>query len=218
MMPDSMITIGANHPLRTTEMIPHFGPAHAAAVSNDGDPDPGKDRKKATAEPSGLVIVSDKLELSREAIEIRALQLRDQEVRAHESAHAAVGGSYAGAPAYDYQRGPDGRSYAVGGSVSIDISPIPGDPQATLQKARQVRAAALAPAQPSAQDMKVAQQAQALATQTRSEISQEQTAERERQLGPDENAESRFTTVEQGVSAYVRGTHDPGPARLEIYS
>lgn len=217
-MSDSMINIGAYTPLRTTEMTPHFGSARAVAVNNDGDPESGTDRKKTTAEQFGFATVTDKLELSRETIEIRELQLRDQEVRAHEAAHAAVGGSFAGAPTYDYQRGPDGRTYAVGGSVNIDISPISGDPQATLQKARQVRSAALAPAQPSAQDMKVAQQAQALATQARSEMSQELTTEREGQLNPDENAEPGFPTVEQGMSAYARGIHEPGPARLEIYS
>lgn len=217
-MPDSMIYIGGYNSLRTTEMIPHFGPAHAAAVRNAGDPEPGKYQEKEKDEQPGFASATDKLELSRQAIEIRELQLRDQEVRAHEAAHAAAGGSYAGAPTYDYKRGPDGRTYAVGGSVSINISPIPGDPQATLQKAQQVRAAALAPAQPSAQDMKVAQQAQALATQARNEISQEQIAERERQLNHEDDAQSGFTTVEQGMSVYARDIHDPGPARLEIYS
>ncbi|MFO7812480.1 MAG: putative metalloprotease CJM1_0395 family protein [Pelovirga sp.] len=217
MMPDSMVNIGAYNPLRTTAMVPHFGPEHVAAIGNDGDPESGKDREKLKDEQSGFAPAADTLELSREAIEIRELQLRDQEVRAHEAAHAAAGGSYAGAPTYDYQRGPDGRTYAVGGSVNIDISPIPGDPQATLQKARQVRAAALAPAQPSAQDMKVAQQAQALATEARNEMSQEQIAERQRQLNHEQDAESGFP-VEPGMSAYARGIHDPGPARLEVYS
>ncbi|MBD1399463.1 putative metalloprotease CJM1_0395 family protein [Pelovirga terrestris] len=216
-MADFLIHSGTYNSLRATEMIPHFGLAHAASVRNDGDPESGHYREKVNNKPSGFAAATDRLELSREAIEIRELQLRDQEVRAHEAAHAAAGGSYAGAPSYDYQRGPDGRTYAVGGSVSIDLSPIPGDPQATLQKAQQVRAAALAPAQPSAQDMKVAQQAQALATQARSDMSQEQIAERERRLSSDDNAESGFA-VEQGISAYVRGIHDAGPARLEIYS
>jgi hypothetical protein len=115
----------------------------------------------------------DSFELSQEAEEIRVLQLRDREVRAHEAAHAAAGGAYAGSPRYTFERGPDGRTYATGGEVSIDISPIPGDPQATLQKAQQVRAAALAPAQPSGQDMKVAQKAQAMAADARIDISRQ---------------------------------------------
>ena len=88
--------------------------------------------------------------------QIDQLEDRDQEVVAHEEAHARVGGQYAGAPRYDYQRGPDSQLYAVGGEVSIDLSPIPNDPTATIQKMRQVQAAALAPVEPSAQDRRVA--------------------------------------------------------------
>lgn len=159
----------------------------------------------------------DKLELSREAEEIRELQARDREVRAHEMAHAAVGGSYAGPPTYTYERGPDGRNYAVGGSVNIDVSPVPGDPQATLQKAQQVRAAALAPVQPSAKDMQVAQQAQMMAAEARNEIRQEQMEERKEIFESEEDAQPTVS-VAQGISAYTRGVVDSGPARLEMYS
>ena len=116
----------------------------------------------------------DSFELSPEAEQIRQLEFRDREVRAHEAAHAATGGAHAGSPSYTFERGPDGQSYAVGGEVGIDMSPISGDPQATLKKAQQVRAAALAPAEPSGQDLQVAQRAQAMAAKARSEISQEQ--------------------------------------------
>ena len=90
----------------------------------------------------------------------RELKARDAEVKAHERAHAAVGGQYAGSPSYEYQRGPDGRDYAIGGEVPIDASPVSGDPKATIDKMEQVKAAALAPAEPSAQDRKVAAQAE----------------------------------------------------------
>lgn len=108
---------------------------------------------------------------------VRELQQRDQEVRRHEAAHAAAGGQYAGAPTYTYQRGPDGRQYAVGGSVSIDTAPVKGDPEATLQKARQIRAAALAPADPSGQDKSVAAAASALERQAQAEIAAERRSE-----------------------------------------
>lgn len=116
----------------------------------------------------------DRVELSREALELSKLQRRDQEVRAHEAAHAAAGGGYAGAPSFSYQRGPDGQTYAVGGQVSIDVTPVAGDPQATLQKAQQVVAAALAPAEPSGQDLRVAQRAQAMAAKARTELREQQ--------------------------------------------
>lgn len=106
--------------------------------------------------------------------ELRELKQRDQEVRQHEQTHAAMGGSYASAPSYEFQRGPDGRQYAVGGQVNIDITPIPGDPQATLQKMQLVRRAAMAPAQPSAADRQVAQEAANRAREAQSEIREEQ--------------------------------------------
>ena len=102
-------------------------------------------------------------QLEQDQAEIQKLKARDLEVRQHEAAHAAVGGAYAGAPTYDYQTGPDGKRYAVGGEVQISTSKVSGDPQKTLEKAQQIRAAALAPAEPSAQDRRVA----AMASQTR---------------------------------------------------
>lgn len=102
------------------------------------------------------------------------LRARDREVRLHEAAHAAVGGRYAGAPAFQYDRGPDGRNYAVGGEVSISTGPVPGDPQATIEKARIIRAAALAPAEPSAQDRRVAAEAAQLELDARSELQQQE--------------------------------------------
>jgi hypothetical protein len=56
--------------------------------------------------------------------EISELQHRDKEVRAHESAHAAVGGSTTGAPSYSFETGPDGKRYAVDGEVSVDLSTV----------------------------------------------------------------------------------------------
>ncbi len=91
--------------------------------------------------------------------QLNSLKRRDQEVKAHEAAHASVGGSITGAPSFSYQRGPDGKSYAVDGEVSVDVSTVSGDPQATIAKMEKVHAAALAPLNPSAQDKSVAAQA-----------------------------------------------------------
>ncbi len=92
--------------------------------------------------------------------QVTTLKKRDAEVRAHEQAHAAAGGAFAGAPSYTETRGPDGHSYAIGGEVSIDSGPISGDPEASIAKLNTVIAAALAPAKPSGQDQRVAAQAQ----------------------------------------------------------
>ena len=102
--------------------------------------------------------------------EIQRLAQRDREVKAHEQAHAAVGGVYASQPHYDYVKGPNGVRYATSGHVNIDVSPIEGDPQATLEKMQTVARAALAPAQPSSSDRAVAAKANRLAAQARSEM------------------------------------------------
>ena len=91
--------------------------------------------------------------------EVRELAVIDREVRAHEAAHQAAGGSLAGAVSFRFAMGPDGARYAVGGEVPISMVTVSEDPQATIRNARQVHAAALAPAQPSAQDRSVALEA-----------------------------------------------------------
>ncbi len=102
---------------------------------------------------------------------VQKLVVRDRQVRSHEAAHlAAAAGIASGGASYTYRKGPDGKSYAVGGEVRIDTSPVPGDPQATLLKANQIQAAALAPAQPSAQDRAVASEAARTAARARAEI------------------------------------------------
>lgn len=107
------------------------------------------------------------------------LKKRDAEVRAHEQAHAAVGGSLAGAPSYQYERGPDGQQYAVGGEVPIDVSPVAGDPRATIDKMQQVRAAALAPAEPSGADRRIAAEAQQTLSQAQAELVQQMSQQRD---------------------------------------
>lgn len=91
--------------------------------------------------------------------QIQALASRDREVRAHERAHASVGGQFTSAPRYEFQRGPDGVNYAVGGEVSISLPTNQSSPEATLQALEQVKRAALAPAKPSQQDRQVAARA-----------------------------------------------------------
>ncbi|WP_033138830.1 putative metalloprotease CJM1_0395 family protein [Aeromonas finlandensis] len=102
--------------------------------------------------------------------QVQDLADRDKEVRTHEQAHQSVGGGYAGSPTYQFSVGPDGKQYATGGSVSIDTSEVPGDPSATIAKMQQIRAAALAPAEPSAQDLSVARSAAANEAKARKEL------------------------------------------------
>ncbi len=114
----------------------------------------------------------NKKKAQQEEKAVQDLKKRDAEVRTHEQAHKTAGGQYAGSPAFEMTKGPDGQSYATGGHVNIDVSAIPDDPQATLNKMMQIKSAALAPAEPSAQDLKVAAKADMVAAAARSELSQ----------------------------------------------
>ena len=125
--------------------------------------------------------------------QVEDLQTRDREVRSHEMAHVAAGGQYArGGANFEYQTGPDGKRYAVGGEVSIDTSKINNDPQATIQKMQIVKGAALAPAKPSPQDRSVAAQATQKEMQARQELREEQSAEDKQNLS-NKNTEAPVT-------------------------
>jgi len=109
--------------------------------------------------------------------QLQKLKSRDRIVRAHESAHIAAGpGIVHGGANFSFQRGPDGVQYAIGGEVRIDASKVSGDPQATLDKAERIQAAALAPAQPSTQDRNIAAQAAQMAIEARAEINKNQSS------------------------------------------
>ena len=99
------------------------------------------------------------------------LQEVDAEVRAHEHKHVAALGQ--GVIVYDTVTGPDGTAYAVGGSVGVDLSPVPGDPEATIKKAKSAIQAALAVGEPSAADMKVAADAYQLEEAAQRELDQQ---------------------------------------------
>ena len=95
---------------------------------------------------------------AEELVEIAKLTARDRQVRVHEAAHLAAAGPMANGVEYEYQMGPDGKMYAVGGKVKLNIAQG-RTPEESLAIARQVRAAAGAPADPSGQDTLVAAQA-----------------------------------------------------------
>lgn len=90
---------------------------------------------------------------------LQELREADRRVRAHEQAHLAAAGKYASPPSLKYVTGPDGKQYAVAGEVGIDMSEIPGDPEATARKMEQIQRAAMAPVDPSPQDRRVAAEA-----------------------------------------------------------
>lgn len=143
----------------------------AAVAGESGEPRPGRTGPVPVAEEAGRSPAPGPERLTRaEERMLQSLRQRDREVRTHEQAHMAAGGGLVTSGAtYSYQQGPDGRRYAVGGEVSIDTS-RPADPEDAIRKARQIARAALAPAEPSGQDYRVAARARLMEAEARREL------------------------------------------------
>jgi hypothetical protein len=135
--------------------------------------------------------------------EVEKLQKRDSDVRAHEQAHMAAAGAYVkGGATFSYQKGPDGKMYAIGGEVTIDTSPVKGDPRATIAKMETIKAAALAPADPSGQDRSVAAQAEVEEAQARQEAASQKTGGKDSGTPTDDKKPSRVSTYTAQGSAH----------------
>ena len=126
--------------------------------------EPGKRSNNGSGQP-----VADKARQEKVKQQVQGLKAEEQKVKAHEMAHKAVGGEYAGAIRYQYATGSDGQAYIVGGEVSIDISEGK-TPEETLRKMEQVKRAAMAPADPSPQDNSVASAATRIEQKARYEL------------------------------------------------
>lgn len=133
--------------------------------------EPGGDKKNAE---SGTSKQDDNDPQVRAAV--AELQSIEREVIAHEAAHMAVGGQFAGGVSYTYTTGPDGKNYITGGEVPIS-TPATDDPKEALQSAEQVMRAALAPAKPSGQDHAVAANAAQIAAEARAQLASQGTEE-----------------------------------------
>lgn len=164
------------------------------------------------AEKAGAKTEAELTEGERE--QVRELAARDREVRAHEQAHKAAGGDLAGSPSYEYEQGPDGKRYAVSGEVSISLRGG-NTPEETASNARRVRAAALAPAHPSGQDLAVAASA-AQAEQTARAEQAEATREERVAEADDSEAESvSGPEAEAASSLTAEASVEPEPVEVE---
>ncbi|MBT0961320.1 putative metalloprotease CJM1_0395 family protein [Denitromonas iodatirespirans] len=153
------------------------------------------------AAPAARSAETDKREAAAVAAEVSALASTDRQVRSHEAAHlSAAGGLAQGGASFTTIRGPDGQVYAVGGEVSIDVSPG-RTPEETLSKAQQIQRAALAPADPSSQDYRVA----AIAAQLIQQAQREQATQND----PAQGAEGGTRQLQQALSQIAPRT-DPG--------
>ncbi len=137
------------------------------------------------------------VELTMQQVQqVRELQSIDRNVKAHEAAHQAAGGGLAGAASFSYTRGPDNQMYATAGEVPIRMQKG-RTPEETIANARQVVAAAMAPADPSPQDYRVAAnalkmefEARAEATKLKAQEAQEKKEENEKNEENEENLDT----------------------------
>jgi hypothetical protein len=136
-----------------TPVGPPAGPLAAAPTAGgSGQNDAAGSRDSSIGRLSAELTPAEKAAVTR-------LQQRDQQVRQEEKIHAAIAGDLCGAISYTFQRGPDGRQYAVGGSVGIRAVTRSGDPAEASNIAGRLAAAAVAPTNPSAQDYATARRA-----------------------------------------------------------
>jgi len=157
-------------------------------LSQNNLPNADKTKSKDSEETQEIKPKSGEELTPEQEQEIAKLKARDVEVRAHEQAHiAAAAGISTSAPRFDYQTGPDGQKYAIGGEVSISFSES-GDPSKDIASAEAMRASALAPAEPSSQDMSVARAAEKMISEFKKELSEQKAEENKAEDKPDDKA------------------------------
>jgi hypothetical protein len=140
---------------------------------------------------------------------IDELKSRDMEVRNHEQAHISAGGAYIrGGASYTFQSGPDGKQYAIGGEVSIDTSPVKGNPEATIAKMQTVISAAMAPANPSGTDRAVAAAATQMQAAAMSEVLTKNGSENTESTENTENSQNNEQKVEQKTEQKTEENND----------
>lgn len=107
----------------------------------------------------------------QEKAKVTELKAIDTKVRAHEAAHQS-GPAASGGASFTYAKGPDGIMYATGGEVPVLIQ-TGSTPQETISNMQGVIATALAPADPSPQDISIASKARVLMMKAQQEFAKE---------------------------------------------
>ena len=212
----SNVNTASNSTVRISTPLEPSSSSQPSTKINTPD-NPGDSKASPSANKSQDLSDAEKRQVS-------ALKNRDRAVRAHEAAHlSAAGGLARGGANFSYLLGPDGQQYAVGGEVSIDTSAVPNDPQATILKAQTIRAAALAPAQPSGADRAIAAHASQMEAEARVALLNQNTDERQigaKEISP-ENADKAPTerlnvksAIPNSLSQHTNEQQDP---RLNSY-
>ncbi len=220
-------TTNASSPAATAELSPRAIHASRQSLSVTPNRPTGQqtESRLSSAHQNSTTTKSEdisELELTEaEREQVQKLRDRDAEVRNHEQAHLAAAGPYArGGINLEYQSGPDGKRYAVGGHVNVDTSPIPNDPQATIEKMAVIKRAAFAPAEPSSADRAVAAKADRIAAKARRELAEQRRSEAQ---GEKENSVDSTPPRDHGRSTKASDTSSsrtdsPYERRAEAYT
>ncbi|EAH4571869.1 TPA: hypothetical protein R1703_001173 [Campylobacter lari] len=173
-------------------------------ISEKENPQQTKEDKNDQEKEEKTQKVNGKDLNAEEVKQVRELEKIDREVRAHEAAHQAAGGALAGAASFGYTRGPDNKMYAVEGEVPIRMQKG-NTPEETIANAMQVIAAAMAPADPSPQDYKVAANAMQMQNDARAEQAKIKAEELKAQNEKSENEnEEKTNSNSKAIKSYTQ--------------
>lgn len=132
-------------------------------------------------------------------------QQMDSSVRAHEAAHLAAAGTHSsGGASFSYTKGPDGKLYASAGEVATSLKKGK-TPEETIANASSVMAAALAPTDPSTQDLKVVARAARMQAEARSLLIEQNDAKNSKENPKEDGVLNHLKkTNEKALKEYTR--------------
>lgn len=172
-------SVSENSPVSVVSSdVPDIGPAYEVEISAVG-----KELSQNSTEDAAAAIAAESQKSSqaeqakkhqqdwRIQSDVVRMKQTEQNIRAHEAAHMAAGGSFTGGVSYVYTKGPDGKLYVTGGEVPIQ-APEGKTPEETIKNMEIVQRAAMAPPDPSGQDLAVAAAAMQIANRARAAIRQ----------------------------------------------
>lgn len=203
---NAYINLGREQPLSPAEQFAQIQSAGQNPEGADSTGTTQEAEEEKEVDPNTPRAANGEPLTEEEQAELQDMKSRDEEVRVHEQAHQSAGGQYASAPHYEYENGPDGKRYVTDGSVNIDVGEE-SDPQATIDKMQVVKRAALAPAQPSAQDRRVYAEASQKEAEARRELNEQRQEEAAAAQGQgQEQSQAASATGSTATNATSTGT------------
>jgi hypothetical protein len=142
-----------------------------APAVNDAETAPLRAPAAESADAAPSAFVAEELNPQQQR-QLQTLAQNEHYVRADANAQRAAAGGYASGVQLRYEVGPDGRRYVVDAEVLLDVTPVAGDPAATLRKMELIMRAAI-----SGNDRNAAAEAGELARRARAQLAAQRYAE-----------------------------------------